>query len=84
MTDLITDAALRALPLPAQLWRYGHRFLDALVAAAVDARRPAAQRLGDPVRLARPWDHAEVIVLKGDSYRLRGKRQEMLTGEKKR
>jgi DNA replication protein DnaC len=28
--------------------------------------------------------HAEVIVLKGDSFRLRGKRQEVLTGEKER
>jgi DNA replication protein DnaC len=28
--------------------------------------------------------HAEVIVLKGDSYRLRGKREEVLTGQKER
>jgi hypothetical protein len=28
--------------------------------------------------------HAEVIVLKGESYRLRGKREEVLTGEKER
>jgi DNA replication protein DnaC len=28
--------------------------------------------------------HAEVIVLRGDSFRLRGKRQEVLTGEKER
>ena len=28
--------------------------------------------------------HAEVILLKGDSYRLRGKREEVLTGPKQR
>lgn len=28
--------------------------------------------------------HAEVIVLKGDPYRLRGKREEVLSGEKTR
>ena len=28
--------------------------------------------------------HAEVIVLKGDSFRLRGKREEVLTAEKRR
>jgi len=28
--------------------------------------------------------HAEVIVLKGDSYRLRGKREKVLPGEKER
>jgi hypothetical protein len=28
--------------------------------------------------------HAEVIVLRGDSFRLRGKRAEVLTGEKER
>jgi DNA replication protein DnaC len=43
---------------------------------------------GDPVAVAAMVDrlvhHAEVIVLKGDSYRLRGKREEVLTGTKQR
>ncbi len=43
---------------------------------------------GDPVAVAAMVDrlvhHAEVIVLKGESYRLRGKREEVLTGEKQR
>ena len=38
---------------------------------------------------SRPWvdpliHHAEVLVLKGDSYRLRGKREEVLTGHNER
>jgi DNA replication protein DnaC len=28
--------------------------------------------------------HAEVIVLKGEGYRVRGKREEVLSGEKER
>jgi DNA replication protein DnaC len=28
--------------------------------------------------------HAEAIVLKGESYRLRGRREEVLSGEKER
>jgi hypothetical protein len=41
MTELINDAALDALPLPAEPWRYGRRFLDALVvAAAIHAAQP--------------------------------------------
>jgi DNA replication protein DnaC len=47
-----------------------------------------AEIFGDPVAVAAMVDrlvhHAEVIVLKGESYRLRGKRQEVLTGEKER
>ena len=47
-----------------------------------------AEIFGDPVAVAAMVDrlvhHAEVIVLKGDSYRLRGKREEVLTGERKR
>ena len=47
-----------------------------------------AEIFGDPVAVAAMVDrlvhHAEVIVLKGDSFRLRGKRQEVLTGEKER
>jgi DNA replication protein DnaC len=43
---------------------------------------------GDPVAVAAMVDrlvhHAEVIVLKGESYRLRGRREEVLTGEKDR
>jgi len=43
---------------------------------------------GDPVAVAAMVDplvhHAEVIVLKGESYRLRGKREEVLTGENER
>jgi len=43
---------------------------------------------GDPVAVAAMVDrlvhHAEVIVLKGESYRLRGKREEVLTAEKQR
>ena len=45
-----------------------------------------AEIFGDPVAVAAMVDrlvhHAEVIVLKGESFRLRGKRQEVLTGEK--
>jgi len=41
---------------------------------------------GDPVAVAAMVDrlvhHAEVIVLKGESYRLRGRKTEVLTGEK--
>ncbi|HEX9044930.1 MAG TPA: IS21-like element helper ATPase IstB [Candidatus Limnocylindrales bacterium] len=47
-----------------------------------------AEIFGDPVAVAAMVDrlvhHAEVIVLKGDSYRLRGKREEVLTGPKER
>ena len=47
-----------------------------------------AEIFGDPVAVAamvdRLVDHAEVIVLKGESYRLRGKREEVLTAEKDR
>jgi DNA replication protein DnaC len=47
-----------------------------------------AEIFGDPVAVAALVDrlvhHAEVIVLKGDSYRLRGKREEVLSGEKTR
>jgi DNA replication protein DnaC len=47
-----------------------------------------AEIFGDPVAVAAMVDrlvhHAEVIVLKGESYRLRGKREEVLTGERKR
>lgn len=43
---------------------------------------------GDPVAVAAMVDrlvhHVEVIVLKGVSHRLRGRREEMLTGEKER
>jgi DNA replication protein DnaC len=46
-----------------------------------------AEIFGDPVAVAAMVDrlvhHAEVIVLKGDSYRLQGKREEVLTGERK-
>jgi DNA replication protein DnaC len=47
-----------------------------------------AEIFGDPVAVAAMVDrlvhHAEVIVLKGDSYRLRGKREEVLNGASKR
>lgn len=47
-----------------------------------------AEIFGDPVAVAAMVDrlvhHAEVIVLKGDSYRLRGKREEVLSAEKTR
>jgi DNA replication protein DnaC len=47
-----------------------------------------AEIFGDPVAVAAMVDrlvhHAEVIVLKGDSYRLRGKREEVLSGQKER
>jgi len=47
-----------------------------------------AEIFGDPVAVAAMVDrlvhHAEVIVLKGDSYRLRGKGEEVLTGPKQR
>jgi DNA replication protein DnaC len=47
-----------------------------------------AEIFGDPVAVAAMVDrlvhHAEVIVLKGESYRLRGKREEVLSGEKQR
>ena len=47
-----------------------------------------AEIFGDPVAVAAMVDrlvhHAEVIVLKGDSYRLRGKGEEVLTGTNKR
>ena len=45
-----------------------------------------AEIFGDPVAVAAMVDrlvhHAEVIVLKGESYRLRGKREEVLSGAK--
>ena len=44
-----------------------------------------AEIFGDPVAVAAMVDrlvhHAEVIVLKGDSYRLRGKGEEVLSGK---
>jgi DNA replication protein DnaC len=45
-----------------------------------------AEIFGDPAAamVDRLVHHAEVIVLKGESFRLRGKRQEVLTGEKGR
>ena len=47
-----------------------------------------AEIFGDPVAVAAMVDrlvhHAEVIVLKGESYRLRGKREEVLMGAKER
>jgi DNA replication protein DnaC len=47
-----------------------------------------AEIFGDPVAVAAMVDrlvhHAEVIVLKGDSYRLRGKGEEVLSGPRKR
>jgi DNA replication protein DnaC len=47
-----------------------------------------AEIVGDPVAVAAMVDrlvhHTGVIVLKGDSYRLRGKREEVLTGSKDR
>ena len=47
-----------------------------------------AEIFGDPVAVAAMVDrlvhHAEVIVLKGDSCRLRGKREEVLSGQKDR
>lgn len=47
-----------------------------------------AEIFGDPVAVAAMVDrlihHAEVIVLKGESYRLRGKKEEVLSGEKER
>jgi len=50
MAELVNDAALRALPLPAQPWRYGRRFLEALVAAA--AMHAAQPRKGSEVPCA--------------------------------
>jgi hypothetical protein len=50
MTGLINDMALRTLPLPAQPWRYGRRFLDALVAAA--AMHAAQPRKGSEIPYA--------------------------------
>ena len=47
-----------------------------------------AEIFGDPVAVAAMVDrlvhHAEVIVLKGDSYRLRGKGEEVLSGPRQR
>ena len=47
-----------------------------------------AEIFGDPVAVAAMVDrlvhHADVIVLKGDSYRLRGKGEEVLTRSKQR
>ncbi|GIW20256.1 MAG: transposase [Chloroflexota bacterium] len=47
-----------------------------------------AEIFGDPVAVAAMVDrlvhHAEVIVRKGESYRLRGKREEVLTADKER
>lgn len=47
-----------------------------------------AEIFGDPVAVAAMVDrlvhHAEVIVLKGDSYRLRGKGEEVLSGKHRR
>lgn len=50
MSELINDSALEALPLPAGSWRYGRRFLDALVAAA--AMHAAQPRKGSDVPYA--------------------------------
>lgn len=50
MTELVNDAALRGLPLAAQPWRYGRRFLDALVAAA--AMHAAQPRKGSEIPYA--------------------------------
>jgi GTP pyrophosphokinase len=50
MTELVNDAAFRGLPLPAQPWRYGRRFLDALVAAA--AMHAAQPRKGSEIPYA--------------------------------
>ena len=48
----------------------------------------SAEIFGDPVAVAAMVDrlvhHAAVIVLKGDSYRLRGKREEVPSGQKER
>ena len=47
-----------------------------------------AEIFGDPVAVAAMVDRlvrqAEVLVLKGESYRLRDKREEVLTAEKER
>jgi len=54
----------------------------------VSSNRTFSAWAGDPVAVAAMVDplvhHAEVIVLKGESYRLRGKREEALTGENER
>ena len=50
MTELVNDAALRGLPLAAQPWRYGRRFLDALVSAA--AMHAAQPRKGSEIPYA--------------------------------
>ena len=50
MTELVNDAALLGLPLAAQPWRYGRRFLDALVAAA--AMHAAQPRKGSEIPYA--------------------------------
>lgn len=55
-----------------------------------EARRsaPGPEIFSDPVAVAAMVDrlvhHAEVIVLKGESYRLRGKREEVMSGSKQR
>jgi DNA replication protein DnaC len=41
-------------------------------------------RLGDAAMVDRLGHHAEVIVLKGDSYRLKGKGKEVLGSESTR
>jgi DNA replication protein len=47
-----------------------------------------AEIVGDPVAVAAIVDrlvrHAEVIVLNSESFRLRGKREEVLSGHKER
>ncbi len=65
-------------------WRYERR---SMIVSSNKTFSAWAEVFGDPVAVAAMVDrlvhHAEVIVLKGDSYRRRGNGEEVLTGSKR-
>jgi DNA replication protein DnaC len=83
--DIPFDPEVAALFLALISSRYDRRLL---IVSSNKTFSAWAEIYGDPVAVAAMVDrlvhHAEVIVLRGDSYRLRGKREDVLTGERKR
>jgi DNA replication protein DnaC len=82
-----------SIALGVQAARRGHRVAFAtahqsLIVSSNKTFSARAEIFGDPVAVAAMVDRlvhdAEVIVLKGDSYRLRGKREEVMTSGKER
>lgn len=59
--------------------------VGSLIVSSNKTFSPWAEIFGDAVAVAAMVDrlvhHAEVIVLKGDSYRLKGKNKEVMTAE---